>query len=362
MPQHTWHAGRRSVRSPTITPTPSPRLPEPRGPLSELVLAHLRREPGDLPPLPAPTEDPLAGEDLHLTLYACYELHYRGLAGVDPRWEWQPSLLAARRDLEDVFEAALRERCVGASSENDGDLDVETALRQLLDDEDDGPSLSAYLEHEGTLEQFREFVVDRSAYQLKEADPHTFAIPRLAGAAKAALVTIQADEYGEGVLEKVHAELFARTMRELGLDDTYGSYVDHIPATTLATVNLVSMFGLHRRLRGALIGHLALFEMASVGPMASYSAALRRLGFGPWARLFYDTHVVADAEHQFLAVHELAGAFARDEPDLAPDVLFGARALAALEARVTRDTLAAWDEGRTCLLRPLPPSLMARAG
>ena len=51
---------------------------------------------------------------------------------------------------------------------------------------------------QGTLEQFREFVTLRSVYHLKEADPHTFAIPRLYGRTKAAMVEIQADEYGGG--------------------------------------------------------------------------------------------------------------------------------------------------------------------
>jgi Iron-containing redox enzyme len=50
----------------------------------------------------------------------------------------------------------------------------------------------------GTLAQLREFAIHRSAYQLKEADPHTWAIPRLTGAVKAAMVEIQADEYGDG--------------------------------------------------------------------------------------------------------------------------------------------------------------------
>ena len=59
----------------------------------------------------------------------------------------------------------------------------------------------------------------RSVYHLREADPHTWAIPRLAGRAKAALVEIQIDEYGGGRPERMHAELFRTTMRELGLDD-----------------------------------------------------------------------------------------------------------------------------------------------
>jgi len=36
------------------------------------------------------------------------------------------------------------------------------------------------------------------------------------------------------------------------------------------------MFGLHRRFRGALVGHLAIFEMTSIGPMGRYATGLRR--------------------------------------------------------------------------------------
>jgi hypothetical protein len=52
--------------------------------------------------------------------------------------------------------------------------------------------------------------------------------------------------------------LFADSMRVLDLDPSYdGAYLDRLPASTLATTNLISMFGLHRRLGGALVGHLA---------------------------------------------------------------------------------------------------------
>jgi hypothetical protein len=230
--------------------------------------------------------------------------------------------------------------------------DVPSRLHELLATAD-GPSLSTYMAEEATLEQLLEFTVHRSAYQLKEADPHSWALPRLSGAAKAALVEIQADEYGQGVQKDMHSELFALSMREVGLDDRYGAYLDLVPGPTLATVNLVSLFGLHRRWRGALVGHLAVFEMTSVEPMGRYSVALRRHGFGPWARLFYDTHVVADAHHQSVAARSLAGGLARDEPELAGDILFGAQAITAVEARFTAHLLSSWRSGRTSLVRPL---------
>ena len=95
---------------------------------------------------------------------------------------------------------------------------VPRALAELVA-ADDGPPLAAALQRRASLEQFREFVAHRSIYHLKEADPHSWGIPRLGGPAKAALVEIQADEYGGGRLDRMHAELFRTTMARLGLDD-----------------------------------------------------------------------------------------------------------------------------------------------
>ena len=73
---------------------PVVRLPPPRGPLSEVLLAELALPPHRLRSFSVPRgPEVLAEEDFQLSLYLCYELHYRGLAGVDERWEWDPSLL-----------------------------------------------------------------------------------------------------------------------------------------------------------------------------------------------------------------------------------------------------------------------------
>src|ERR1019366_6553770 len=81
-------------------------------------------------------------------------------------------------------------------------------------------------------------------------------------------------KYGSGSVVGMHSTLIADTMTALGLDSAYGAYVDELPGPTLATVNLVSVFGLHRRWRPALVGHLAIFEMTSIAPMGRYSRAL----------------------------------------------------------------------------------------
>jgi hypothetical protein len=140
-------------------------------------------------------------------------------------------------------------------------------------------------------------------------------------------------------------------MDALGLDSRYGAYVDRIPAVTLATVNLMSMFGLHRRLRGAIVGHLALFEMTSSIPNRRYANGLRRLGL-PEATPFFDEHVVADAVHENVAAVDLAGGLAKQDPRLEPDILWGAAALLELDGRFARHLLTSWQAGESSLSGP----------
>ncbi|CAO5258595.1 iron-containing redox enzyme family protein [Frankia sp. AgKG'84/4] len=329
-------------------------LPQPRGTLSAFLADMLGGPVRTLEHPPGPDDDALFGEDGALALYCLYELHYRGFAGVADGWEWEPSLLRLRRDLEDDLDARLRREIAAADlamtapPRREPAAWIGDALRELVD-APGGPSVSRHLAERGSLEEFREFAIHRSLLQLKEADPHSWAIPRLRGAAKAALVEIQADEYGDGVQRDMHQTLFGLTMRTLGLDPSYGAYLDRVPAATLATVSLPSYLGLHRAHRGALVGHLAVFEMTSVAPMSAYSAALRRHGLPPAARLFFDTHVVADAHHQGVAADSLAAGLVRDEPALTDDLLFGARAAMALEDHAARPILAAWEAGDSSL-------------
>ena len=328
-----------------------PHLPDARGPVSATLFTALQDQPHRLePPVVAVPADPLADDDLHLALYCCYELHYRGFDEVDDRWEWEPSLLALRAALEAPFEAALRELIGPPTPPADP---VPAVLRSLADD-DGGPSLSRRLERSATRSQLLEFLAHRSVYQLKEADPHSWAIPRLDGPAKAALVEVQADEYGSGRPERIHARMFADVLDAVGLASAYGAYLGSVPGITLATVNLMSLCGLHRRLRGAVCGHLALFEMTSSIPNRRYATALRRLGYrAERATAFFDEHVEADAAHECIAAFDLAGGLARAEPHLAGDIVWGARALVELDRRWVTHVLSAWDAGRTSLGVPL---------
>lgn len=340
-------------------------LPAPRGALTsallDALLAGADAAPETLGRLTAAGESALAAssdllrdDDIQLALFCLYELHYSGLEGVDPAMEWEPELIRLRRTLEAAFEAALRNIVpVPEAPEPDAEAVAQTLFG--LAAEDDGPSVSRFIARSATEEQLREFLILRSVYQLREADPHSWAIPRLpVGRAKAALVEIQADEYGGGRPERMHSHLFARTMAGLGLDTRYGYYLDRIPALVLASSNTMSLFGLNRRLRGSIAGHLAAFEMTSSIPNSFYAKGFRRAGFGTDVTFYFDEHVEADAVHEQIAARDLAGGLAEAEPELLPDILFGAAAVLTLDALQGEFQLAAWKDNGSALRTAAP--------
>ncbi|MFU2338777.1 iron-containing redox enzyme family protein [Streptomyces albidoflavus] len=333
-----------------------PRLPEPRGPVSAGVVEALRSGGSPVTDGAEATADPY-GEDLQLALYVLYELHYQGFAGApaDDSREWDPELLALRATLEQPFLAALRadaERPASAAAALDALL-VEPAGHRP-------GSVSHHLRRTHRLPELREYAALRSLYHLKEADPHAWMIPRLRGRAKAGLAAVEYDEFGAGRAEDVHARLYAELMAELGLDPAYGHYLDAAPAAALATVNLMSLFGLHRALRGALVGHFAAVEVTSSPGSRRLADALRKAGAGPAAVRFYEEHVEADAVHEQVVRRDVVAGLLADEPELDADVAFGVAATSLLEDRLGALLLDAWTQDRSALLPGHHADVVAR--
>jgi hypothetical protein len=330
------------------------RPPPIAGPISASLIDYLGAGPRIAGTDPGP--DPIGDRDLQLALYVANELHYGGVEEVADELEWDPEVSALRNKLGKAMLDQLLAECGPEETVEPGR--VPERIFELIAG-DDSPPLARYIETRADVDQFREFVIHRSAYQLKEADPHTFTIPRVDGPAKAAMVEIQADEYGGGDAPRMHSALFAKTMVELGLDPTPGAYLPRLPAETLATVNLITLFGLRRRWRGALVGHLAGFEITSPQPNRRYGNGLRRLGFGPEATEFYDEHVEADSVHENIAAYDLAGGLARQEPELAGQILFGVASLLYTERRFAGRILERFEAGRSSLVDE--PALAASA-
>ncbi|MCX6399843.1 MAG: iron-containing redox enzyme family protein [Propionibacteriales bacterium] len=296
--------------------------------------------------------DCLGDRDFQLALWILYELHYRGFEGVDDAAEWDPLLLVSRAGLERTMEHAVRELVASTDHappalepDSDPAPQVVKALVQMTIGDGVSP-VATFLRRRATREEFRDYLAERAIYHLRESDPQSFVLPRIDGAAKAALAELQYDEYGGGRPDRLHATLFARALESLDMSTDVASYLPDVSGETLASVNLMSLFALNRRLRGAAMGHLAAFEATSSLPCEQILRGARRLKLPDAVQDYYDEHVEADAVHEQLAIRNICGNLVTAEPELADDVLFGAAACLAVDSRAGQKLLTDWQDRR----------------
>jgi hypothetical protein len=223
----------------------------------------------------------------------------------------------------------------------------------------DGPPVASYVQRTASLHEFRELMVHRSLFHLKESDPQSFVIPRLDGGPKATLVELQYDEYGGGHADRVHSTLFGDSLQACGLDRDYGAYVDHVPGCTLAVSNTMSLLGLHRRLRAAAMGHFGAFEATSSLPCRKYAGGIRRLGLPDQVAAYFEEHVEADAVHEQLALRNICAGMVEQDPGSEREVFFGAATCLHVEAVAGERMLSAWQQGRSSLTIPLSAEVVA---
>ncbi|MGO1599643.1 MAG: iron-containing redox enzyme family protein [Brachybacterium sp.] len=308
--------------------------PAARGSMSEAALAALRSgETAAAATLPAADD----ADDAQLTLWCLFELHHRGFDDVADELEWDPHLIALRRRLEDELEQQLRERAPEPPAPGDFAEDFFAFIAAH-----DGPSAAAHLQRSATKEQALQFLRHKSIYTLKESDHTTWTIPRLSYPVKAAVVELQYDEYGGGDPHRLHANLFATGLAASGVSAEYGAHIDEAPAEVLMQNNVMSLFGLNRRLRAASLGFLAAFEATSSAPSRRIARGLERLGFPPEMIGYYTEHVEADAVHEQLAVRTVCGTLLEQEPEQHENVWFGAWTALHVEDLYGERMLAQW--------------------
>lgn len=312
-----------------------PALPSAVGPVSGALLDHLscRAPRRHFVPVEAPVADTEPyGLDLQLTLYLSYELHHRGFAGIDPRWEWDPGVLQFRARLEEAFETKLRDDVGDVSS-----VQVLDEIPRLCTQDS---ALASHLREHVTWAQLREYFVQLSVHHLKTDDAKPWATHGLESA-----------EFGESSsdgTDHLPRRCFAEVLGAAGLDASYLHYLNDAPAEALALVNAVSMFGLHRNLRGAAIGQVVAGKIALRRTSAALVDALVRLGAAQPCVQFYRDNVRPGQK----ARCETVGVLLEDEPALEADVVQGIRTFELLEHRFVTHLLTCWADGRTSLRRP----------
>lgn len=316
-------------------------LPRPIGPWSTHVVEVVQQRPVGCPPvLPADPFD----NDMQYAWFLLNCLSCHGWDGVDDDLEWDAGVVGLRRRFERCFLDGMRCRCTS------GPTDPRSAVDHALAP-GAGTGISSYLEHHGTAEQVVESLMLRLPYQHQEADPHTWAVPRLRGDVKRALCDIQAGEYGVGH-PKTHAELFLDSLAAAGGPDDAADIYPRLPGAAFATFNFITAAGLNRSLRGMVVGQLALFEMDSVDPNQKMVHACERLGLDEQVTHFYRVHVLADAEHEAIAARAFLDDYPLEEPDQVENIVLGIRVQSLIDAVLAEHAVSAWSAGRSALREP----------
>ena len=259
--------------------------------------------------------------------------------------EWDPEVLALRQALESCFLDDIR-----ASIEPPTRLSPDEAEARLLRMArgGDGPSLSGVIQGTPSLERVRELFIHRSAYQLKEADPHTWAMPQAARRGQGG----HRRDPGRRVRGRCDHRDARRAVRR---DDARGRSRPGLrrlprpdprrdpghdqPDLTPRTAPQVARRA--PRSPGAVRDDLGAEPTLRHGPAA---ARLRR-GRLPVLRRARRGGRGARS----VAAVDLAGGLAAQDPRLGADILWGAKALLAIDGRWARHMLQAWGDDSSSL-------------
>lgn len=324
-------------------------LPQPRGPITESLFKALTRSPGALSVKVADriiARDALFGDDAPLALFCLYELHNRGFRGVSDDWEWDPDCLELRRRLECAFVRQLRYEVFlsyGMTKVSAKDVAMElTALARTSNSQ-----LLSFIATDATSTHVEELAIHRSMFRGNEIESRVRAASQLCDHVTSSTRSGGVDDFGLDATVAVHAEMFRMALEATGIDGPHGTSLESVPSASLSSLNLVTMFALHRRWRAALVGYVALREMC-LGSAGSYVTGLERLGMRgvvDYCRAQHDAGELLDS----ICLDESVSGFVAAQPELSSDVIFGARSFELLEGAFITRLMTAWSDGRSSL-------------
>ena len=252
-----------------------------------------------------------------------------------------PAAAAGRRVLEEAHLADVRDLTRERLARVDPWDDLVDQVDTLLG-ADGGPSLADHLARSAGPDEFRDFLRQRSIYHLKESDPHAFVVPRIDGRARSRSRSCSTTSSAPAARRHC-TPVSSRMPWPPAASTPPTGRTSMPPAPTLAVNTTMSVFGLHRRWRGAAMGHLAAFESTSSRPCSRIAAGARRLDLPEAVAAYYEEHIEADAVHEQLAVRGICVPLVEADPGLRQDVLLGVAACLDLDGLAAGEHLARWD-------------------
>jgi Iron-containing redox enzyme len=128
------------------------------------------------------------------------------------------------------------------------------------------------------------------------------------------------DEMGHGRESAMHGGMLAGMVRELGLDPSLETTVPE----SLALNNTMIALAVNRRYAYQSLGALGAIELTAPGRVRQVSLGMRRLGFGPRSRSYFDLHAALDISHSRQWMREIIRPLVDQNPECAMHLAEGA--------------------------------------
>lgn len=163
------------------------------------------------------------------------------------------------------------------------------------------------------------------------------------------------DEMGRGNAAGMHGPMLGRAIETLALNPT----IETTAVASLTLANTMTAFATTRRYAWHSVGALGVVELTAPGRVAQVAAGLKRLGFPPVVRKYFQLHAVLDVQHSADWNANALMPLAREAPQSLPFIaegalmrlLCGARCFEAYRRHFGLPATAAADSGALEALR-----------
>jgi hypothetical protein len=250
-----------------------------------------------------------------------------------PTADWQAEIDrdAEMRHLEVAFLEALRRDAAMSAAEAPTDADGFIAWYEGLKEHGPGQGdpLFPWLAGEAPLKDLRWFLEQEAAGEAGFDDLVAMTQVKFPKRAKLELARNYWDEMGRGNPKGMHGPMLDALVTALGLEPT----IDDTLPESLALANAMTAMATNRRYAWHSVGALGVIELTAPGRSGCTAAALRRLGFPPKVRRYFDLHASLDVRHSAAWNAEALRPLVEEDPARARAIAEGALIRLACGAR-----------------------------
>lgn len=250
--------------------------------------------------------------------------NHRRLAPGRPTPNWADDLAEEHRMrwLEGTWIEGRREEIADAVAQAPEDEDGFVAWFERLKTEGPGQydPLFDWLAKDADADAMRWFLTQEAAGEAGFDDLVALAQVKLPAEAKLELARNYWDEMGRGNLGGMHGPMLDAAVRELDLRPT----IDTTVWESLALANTLTALATTRRYAWHAVGALGVVELTAPTRVSRVGDGLKRLGFPPVVRKYFELHAQLDLKHSDDWIANCLRPLVREDPTRARSLAEGA--------------------------------------